>query len=78
MYEKIASHSDALHTSAENGRAHVIWMLLEKGADIGVLSFEYCADEGQTEDKGGPLPFAVDGGNSEILKKLLERVLTQA
>ena len=53
-------------------------MLLENGADIGGLSFEYCADEGQTEEKGGPLPFAVDGGNSEFLRILLERVLTQA
>ena len=65
--------SNALHTAAENGRIDAVRILLENGADIDAIGFEYCADEGQAEEAGNALHFAVDGGNSDVLKLLLEK-----
>ncbi len=48
-------------------------MLLDKGADINAIGFEYCAVEVRAEEAGSALHFAVDGVNTDVLELLLEK-----
>lgn len=64
--------SDALQTAAARGRVDLVRLLLEKGANIDALGFEYCAIECRADEAGGALHFAVDAGSVEIMRLLLE------
>ena len=66
--------SDVLQTAAEKGRADLVRMLLEKGAEVDTLGFVDCAIESRAEEAGSALHFAVDrkSPNGEVVKLLLE------
>lgn len=65
--------SDALHVAALKGRVDVLCRLLDSGADVNEIGFEYAAIEQFAEMAGGALHFAVDGGSEEVVRLLLER-----
>ena len=66
--------SDVLQTAAENGRADLVRMLLDKGAKVDTLGFVDCVIESRAEEAGSALHFAVDrkSSNEEVVKLLLE------
>ena len=65
--------SDALHIAAMKARVDVLHRLLDSGADVNEIGFEYSAIEHFAEMAGSGLHFAVDGGSEEVVRLLLER-----
>lgn len=65
--------SDALHVAAMKARVDVLRRLLDSGADVNEIGFEYSAVEQLAEVAGSGLHFAVDGGSEEVVRLLLER-----
>ena len=65
--------SDALHIAAMKGRMDVLRRLIDSGADVNEVGFEYAATEKFAEMAGGALHFAVDGGEIDVVKLLLEK-----
>lgn len=65
--------SDALHVAALNGRVDALRLLLDNGADVNEIGFEYAALESFAEKAGAPLHYAVDGGHEEVVRFLLEK-----
>ncbi|KAL8740123.1 MAG: hypothetical protein Q9190_007141 [Brigantiaea leucoxantha] len=68
----IVQKSDALHVAAGKGRVDVLHRLLDSGADINEIGFEYAAVERFADMAGSALHFAVDGGRKEVVRLLLE------
>ena len=64
--------SDALHTAAERGRIEMMKFLIEKGADVNTVGFEYCLSDSKALEAGPALHFAVDGNHVEAVKILIE------
>ena len=65
--------SDALQTSAKKNRVDLLQVLLEKGADVDEIGFEYCATEWMADDAGSALHYAVDSGGVEAIELLLKK-----
>lgn len=65
--------SDALQTSAKKNRVDLIQVLLDHGADIDEIGFEYCATESIADEAGSALHYAVDGGSVEAIELLLKK-----
>lgn len=65
--------SDALHTAAEQGRIEMLkFLLIEKGADVNTVGFEYCLSDSKALEAGPALHFAVDGDHVEAVRILIE------
>ena len=64
--------SDALQTSAKKNRVDLMQALLNNGADIDEIGFEYCATELIADEAGSALHYAVDGGSVDAMELLLK------
>lgn len=65
--------SDALQVAAMTRRIDVLCRLLNRGADINEIGFEYAAVERLADIAGTALHFAADNGSEEAIQMLLER-----
>ena len=63
--------SDALQTSARKNRVDLMKVLLDNGADIDGIGFEYCVTDWLADEAGSALHFAVDGDSVEAVELLL-------
>ncbi|KAI4137471.1 MAG: hypothetical protein L6R39_007265 [Caloplaca ligustica] len=64
--------SDALHIAVMEGKKDVVKLLVEKGADVNEMGFEYRLDNSLADRAGMPLHFAVDSGKVDMVKLLLD------
>ena len=62
-----------LHFAAMKGRMDVLRRLIDSGADVNEIGFEYGATERFAEMAGSTLHFAVGGGEVEVVRLLLEK-----
>ena len=65
--------SDALQVAAMTRRIDVLSRLLDSGADINEIGFEYAAVERLADMAGAALHFAVDSGSEEVVWLLRDR-----
>ena len=65
--------SDALHTTAENGRYQMVEYLINKGADVNVIGFQNSACVAKACEAGTALHFAVDANSVEVARLLIEK-----
>lgn len=64
--------SDVLQTAAESARVTLVKLLLEKGADVNSIGFEYAVQDQRADEAGGALHFAADAGSVDVVKLLLD------